>query len=110
MNAEERDLQIHPIVPENVIANSKTIVDLHSLSSSLLGIAAGILGLESYSGFLFYLLGTLFVSFLIITFPMGGKPDVYVRGGWKDVMLADVTGGVMGYVLTWTLFFGLVRV
>ncbi|EPS45086.1 hypothetical protein H072_878 [Dactylellina haptotyla CBS 200.50] len=110
MNAEERDLQLNPIVPENVVANSKTIIDLHSLSSSLLGIAAGILGLESYSGFLFYLLGTLFVSFLIITFPMGGKPNTYVRGGWKDVVLADVTGGVMGYVLTWTLFFGLVRV
>ncbi|KAF3933863.1 hypothetical protein ABW19_dt0202194 [Dactylella cylindrospora] len=110
MNAEERDLQIHPIVPENVISNTKTISDLHSLSSSLLGIAAGILGLESYTGFLFYLLGTAFVSFLIITFPMGGKPEVYVRGGWKDVIGGDLVGGVMGYVLTWTLFFGLVRV
>lgn len=55
-------------------------------------------------------MGTLFVSGLIITFPMGGKPEVYVRGGWKDVVFGDVVGGVMGYVLTWTLFFGLVRV
>ncbi|KAK6523527.1 hypothetical protein TWF281_001510 [Arthrobotrys megalospora] len=110
MNAEERDLFLNPIVPENLIANSKTISDLHSLSSSLLGIAAGILGLESYTGFLFYLLGTLFVSTLIVTFVMGGKPEVYSRGGWKDVIAADVTGGVMGFVLTWTLFFGLVRV
>lgn len=40
----------------------KTLSKLHSLTSFLLGFTAGILALESYVGFIFYLLGTMVVS------------------------------------------------
>ncbi|EGO53761.1 hypothetical protein NEUTE1DRAFT_134059 [Neurospora tetrasperma FGSC 2508] len=61
----ERDFQISPIVQESVMHNSKALQNLQSLSASLFGISAGILGLESYSGFLFYLFFSLLTSFLI---------------------------------------------
>ena len=82
---KERKLQIEPIVQESVVHNarvrllsnprrqrvsltstpSQVLTTIRSLTSSLFGIASGILGLESYSGFIFYFLGILFVSLLI---------------------------------------------
>ena len=43
----------------------QTISNIRSLTSSVFGIAAGTLGLESYPGFAFYLLGSLLVSGLV---------------------------------------------
>ena len=43
----------------------QVISQIRSLTASLFGIAAGILGLESLYGFIFYFLGTVFVSQLI---------------------------------------------
>ncbi|KAG7005880.1 hypothetical protein G7Y79_00017g042620 [Physcia stellaris] len=62
---KERKLQIEPIVQESVVHNARVLTTIRSLTSSLFGIASGVLGLESYSGFIFYFLGILFVSLLI---------------------------------------------
>ncbi|KAG0129731.1 Rab5-interacting protein-domain-containing protein [Tuber indicum] len=110
MNAEEKDLQINPVVPENVIHNTKTIADIRSLTSSIFGIAAGILGLESYSGFIFYLLGSSIVSVLMVVFIAGGKPQNYFRSA-SEIWTSEVFSGssLSSFILTWTLFFGLLR-
>ncbi|PUU80685.1 Rab5-interacting protein-domain-containing protein [Tuber borchii] len=110
MNAEEKDLQINPVVPENVIHNTKTITDIRSLTSSIFGIAAGILGLESYSGFIFYLLGSSIVSVLMVFFLAGGKPQNYFRSA-SEIWTTEVFSGssLSSFILTWTLFFGLLR-
>ncbi|CRK45284.1 hypothetical protein BN1723_016522, partial [Verticillium longisporum] len=50
----ERDYQIAPIVQESIIHNTKSLSNLQNITASLFGVAAGILGLESYAGFLFY--------------------------------------------------------
>jgi len=75
----------------------------------LFGIASGILGLESYAGFAFYLIGTFFVSCLIWGFLAKGKQEDYFQGAWSELWAGDVLGGGMSFVLTWTLFYGLVR-
>ncbi|KFX88406.1 hypothetical protein V495_03940 [Pseudogymnoascus sp. VKM F-4514 (FW-929)] len=64
----ERELQINPLVPDSIVHNTKTLANLHNLIASLLGIAAGILGLESYPGFLFYALLTFITSALVYVF------------------------------------------
>lgn len=71
--------------------------------------AAGILGFESYTGFLFYLLGTLFVSTLIYFFLAEGRPSRYFQSQVSGLWGADVFGGLSSFVLTWTLLYGLVR-
>ncbi|KAL8719167.1 MAG: hypothetical protein Q9225_003788, partial [Loekoesia sp. 1 TL-2023] len=92
MADQERELAIHPIVQESVQHNNQvlppslfqsntnlppffpqTISNIRSLTASLFGVSAGILGLESYSGFIFYLLGTLFVSVLIYAILAEGR-------------------------------------
>ena len=104
----------------------QVLTTLRSLTSSLFGIASGILGLESLSGFLFYILGTLFVSALIWGLRADGLDGV--RGGQEKLHGnrghgkyfenpywelwaggADLWGGLSSFVLTWTLFYGLVR-
>ncbi|KAF1808634.1 hypothetical protein P152DRAFT_405038, partial [Eremomyces bilateralis CBS 781.70] len=108
---DERELQIHPIVQDSMQHNTKTIDNIRALTSSLFGVGAGALGLSSYAGFLFYLVGSLIVSTLIFVLraegPKGGA-DKYFYNIWTGLWLGDLMGGLMGFVLTWTLVYGLV--
>ncbi|KAK2799140.1 hypothetical protein FQN51_007108 [Onygenales sp. PD_10] len=73
--SQELSLLINPLVPDSVMHNNRTLSTLHSLTSFLLGLSAGILGLRSSHGFLFYLLGTLLVSFLFHAVLIGFGAD-----------------------------------
>jgi ER membrane protein complex subunit 6 len=79
------------------------------LTSSLFGIVAGTLGLESYSGFALYLIGTLLVSLFIFVFRSSATPTKYFHNPAMDLWLGDLFGGLSSFVLTWTLFYGLLR-
>jgi hypothetical protein len=133
--SEERELAISPIVVTSVqhnnqvwrycealycvysqqataytyILSPQVISNIRNLTASLFGVAAGTLGLESYPGFIFYLVGTLLVSVLLFALKTDGKPSEYFYKPLGDMWLGDVFGGLSGYVLTWTLFYGLVR-
>jgi len=85
------------------------VSNIRNLTASLFGVAAGTLGLESYNGFLFYLLGSLFVSVLLFALKTDGKPSAYFYRPLGDMWFGEVFGGLSGFVLTWTLFYGLVR-
>ncbi|KAM7195111.1 Rab5-interacting protein (Rab5ip) domain containing protein [Naviculisporaceae sp. PSN 640] len=121
----ERDYQISPIVQESVIHNTRTLNNLQSLTSSLFGISAGILGLESYHGFLFYLVCSILTTLLFYVVriapegipaavaaqkPGGGAFDTsrYFRSPY-EFWTGGLLNGLAGFILTWTLFFGLVR-
>ncbi|KAK0733509.1 Rab5-interacting protein family [Lasiosphaeria miniovina] len=118
----EREFQIVPIVQEAVVHNSRTLLNLQSLTASLFGVGAGILGLESYSGFLFYVVCSLLTAMLFYVVrvaPTSLASDANGGGGAFDTsryfrsQVEFWTGGLMnglaGFILTWTLFYGLVR-
>ena len=86
------------------------VSQIRSLTASLFGIAAGILGLESIYGFIFYFFGTILVSELISSLLAGGKPESFFESQWSGLWGKDVFGGLSSFVLTWTLFYGLVRI
>ncbi|KAE8148517.1 hypothetical protein BDV25DRAFT_168380 [Aspergillus avenaceus] len=124
---QEISLLINPLVPESVQHNNRILSNLHSLTSFLLGLTAGILALQSATGFLFYLSGTVVVSALFhvlllsrsggqgagVFFPgpnmgeidgidmkgfvWGGSREVSRKGSWRDVWLG---GGVFGEALS----------
>ncbi|KAL4907351.1 hypothetical protein BDW74DRAFT_149012 [Aspergillus multicolor] len=124
---QELSLLINPLVPESVQHNNRVLTQLHSLTSFLLGLTAGILALQSATGFIFYFLGTVLVSGLFHLallyrsggkgaggfFPgVGGEIDGLVvqrdgivkdagsglrRNAWRDVWLG---GGVLGEALS----------
>ena len=96
----------------------QTLATLHNLTASLFGIGAGILGLESYPGFLFYLFFSLLTSALVYAFRI--RPAIIQdRSGDADMRMffrrstelwtGGLLEGLSGFVLTWTLFYGLVR-
>ncbi|KAF4123341.1 Rab5-interacting protein (Rab5ip) [Geosmithia morbida] len=115
----EREFQIKPIVGESIMHNTKSLSNLYSLTSSLFGVTAGILGLESYAGFLLYLVLSVVTTLLVYAIRVA--PDSLANG--RPVFSTDrffrnavqfwsggLASGVSGFVLTWTLFYGLVRV
>lgn len=89
--------------------DSQVLSNIRSLTASLFGVAAGILGLESYPGFLFYLCGTLVVSLLVYFTLAEARPTRYFQSQLSDLWGAELLGGLSSFVLTWTLFYGLVR-
>ncbi|KAI9753649.1 MAG: hypothetical protein M4579_005058 [Chaenotheca gracillima] len=106
---DEKELAIHPVVGDSVMHNARTLSNIRNLTASLFGVAAGILGLESYPGFIFYLVGSLIVSGLIWATLAERRPNRYFANPVMDVCSSDVIGGLSSFVLTWTLFFGLIR-
>ncbi|CEJ90198.1 hypothetical protein VHEMI05997 [[Torrubiella] hemipterigena] len=114
----EREYQINPIVPESVIHNSRVLSNLQSITASLFGVAAGILGLESYHGFLVYIVFSIITSFLFYAVKIAPESVTEGRGflntgryfhGALDYWTGGIVNGFSGFVLTWTLFYGLVR-
>ncbi|KAG5949349.1 hypothetical protein E4U60_006275 [Claviceps pazoutovae] len=114
----EREIQIHPLVPESIIHNTKVLSNLQSLSASLFGVAAGILGLESYHGFLFYIAFSIITALMIYSFQVA--PESLAEGrslfdtgryfaGALDLWTSGILNGLSGFILTWTLFYGLVQ-
>ena len=79
--------------------------------------SAGILGLESYAGFVFYVALSLLTAVLFYTLRVAptslasGKAPLdtsrYFRGAY-DFWAGGLMNGFAGFVLTWTLFYGLV--
>ncbi|TFB06348.1 hypothetical protein CCMA1212_002358 [Trichoderma ghanense] len=114
----EKELQINPIVQDSVIHNTKTLTNLHSLTASLFGVSAGILGLESYYGFLYYIALSITTSLLFYVFKLA--PGSLAEGrsvldtgryykGALELWTSPIFNGLPGFILTWTLFYGLVR-
>lgn len=99
---------VDPLVPANVAHNDRTIAYVRNMTSPMLGVVAGTLGLRSWHGFLFYLLASGSVSTLLVVLLMQARPGRYVRPSytpWTEGLLPGVTS----YMLAWTLFYGLVH-
>jgi hypothetical protein len=114
----------------------KTLSQIRSSTSLLLGVAAGILGLESQYGFLFYLISQLLISGLFYYLLAEGKPGIYFVGSgitssqktgtgeagkdgdggkerigaWREIWLSSsLFEGLSGFVLGWAGVGGVIR-
>ncbi|KAJ5893350.1 hypothetical protein N7495_005041 [Penicillium taxi] len=86
---QELSLLINPLVPEAVQHNYRVLSSLHSLTAFLLGLSAGILALQSITGFAFYFTGTVLVSglfhLLIIRRSGGAGAGVFFPGSNGEI-------------------------
>ncbi|PYH96396.1 hypothetical protein BO71DRAFT_417862 [Aspergillus ellipticus CBS 707.79] len=100
LTKQEISLLINPLVPESVQHNNRTLSSLHSITSFLLGLTAGILSLQSATGFIFYLLGTVLVSGLfhgLLLYRSGGLgAGVFFAGSNGEIEGIDERGLVKG--------------
>lgn len=93
----------------NICTSPQTVSNIRALTASLFGVAAGTLGLESLPGFIFYFTGTAIVSVLIFSLKAEQDASSYFFRPFSDLWAGDMFGGLMSFVLTWTLFYGLCK-
>ncbi|KIW58320.1 hypothetical protein PV05_02849 [Exophiala xenobiotica] len=129
-SSQELSFLLDPLVPESLTHNTRTLSNIRSISGLLLGIAAGILGLESLVGFGFYLAANLIISALFYFLLAGAAPQKYFagsagtrglnengkgrnqgRGAWREIWLGGglFTEALSGFVLGWAGVGGVIR-
>merc|ERR1712087_273956 len=96
--------------PENMQHNARSLNYVRSSISIISGVLAGVLGLTSYSGFLFYLFTSVFAGLTVNLCNAGLRPSHYVKNGTIETATQGLAGNLMAYLLFWTLFYGLVHV
>lgn len=122
---QETHLTLHPLVQESLQHNTRMLSNIRSISSLFLGIAAGILGLESLYGFLFYFVSQQLISSLFYFILVEGSAEKFFAGSvtevrkgkgqrvgaWKDVWFGGglFTEGLSGFVLGWAGVGGVIR-
>ncbi|KAF8977414.1 ER membrane complex subunit 6 [Entomortierella lignicola] len=92
-----------------IAKNSQTVTFMRSSYSAILGLAAGTLGLTNWSGFIFYFIGSAFLSLLIFIVKAKLSPGLYFRQSY-NVFTEGIFGGLLSYILFWTLLYGMIHV
>jgi len=95
--------------PEAFRHNAKVLLFIRSCASGAAGIAAGILGLQNYSGFIFYAVISLILGFILWLGKTGANSKRYFISPlaiWTD----EVGGNAVSFLLFWTLSYGLVHI
>lgn len=84
------------------------MLHIRSITSLAIGIGAGILKLESYYGFLFYIVFSIFIGVLHHFVIAKGQPEQYFLSPFNDVWAGELVLGLSSFILMWTLFYDLV--
>ncbi|KAI3633744.1 hypothetical protein MIR68_008076 [Amoeboaphelidium protococcarum] len=95
---------------ESLLRNQKAVRLIRDASSPLFGMCAGILGLTSYMGFVFYFAMSALLSGMILVFVGKGAHHSKYFPSLTWLLTEGVFGNVLSFVLFWTLFYGLVHV
>ncbi|EXJ54767.1 hypothetical protein A1O7_10108 [Cladophialophora yegresii CBS 114405] len=128
---QELSMLLDPLVPESIQHNTRVLSNIRSISGLLLGIAAGILGLESLYGFAFYLVSNTLISLLFYFLLAKGTPQRYFAGSagsrglnengkpgrnsgtgaWREIWFGGglSTEALSGFVLGWAGVGGVIR-
>ncbi|KAH0827643.1 hypothetical protein AYO21_07820 [Fonsecaea monophora] len=128
---QELSMFLDPLVPESLTHNTRTLSNIRSIAGLLLGIAAGILGLESLTGFGFYLACNTLISALFYFLLAGAAPQKYFAGtagsrglndspkggrnegsgAWREIWFGGglFTEALSGFVLGWAGVGGVIR-
>lgn len=88
--------------------NENSLEQCRTSVSALAGCVAGILGLTSYKGFLFYGFSMFILSMLIFLFIRHEHRKFFT--GLNHVFVNGFFNGLLTYVLFWTFLYGIVHV
>ena len=88
--------------------NENSLEQCRTSVSALSGCVAGIIGLTSYKGFLFYGFSMLLLSVMIFVFIRKEHRKFFT--GLNHVFVNGFFNGLLTYVLFWTFLYGMVHV
>nr|ADD38574.1 Transmembrane protein 93 [Lepeophtheirus salmonis] len=97
-----------PINSRNVVHNNKSLSFSRTSLSVLSGATAGILGLTSWIGFLFYFSVSLLLGLYYLVLELRSRSTHFLNK--QQVITGFVFENLFTYILMWTLFYGCVYV
>lgn len=92
----------------NVVANKKRLLRLQDSTSLIMGLAAGILQLESLKGFYMFVASFTVISALYVVWICQLKPSKFYQSPIQEIFLESFFRELMGYVMAWTFSYALV--
>jgi hypothetical protein len=99
---------VMPINSRNVMNNTKSLNFSRTSLSVLAGGVAGILGLSSLIGILFYFLASAILGFYYLV--LNSRKDSLHFMNKQQLITAFVFENLFTYILMWTLMYGCVHV
>ncbi len=101
---------VEPVLYSEVAVrfNENSLEQCRTSISALSGCVAGILGLTSYKGFLFYAFSMFFLSFLIYLYIRNEHRKFFTS--LNHIFMNGFFNELLTYVLFWTFLYGMVHV
>lgn len=93
----------------SITSNKQKLQRLQDVMSLSLGIAAGVLGLESLGGFAFYLVGIIASDLSFLAICCQNSPGNFFVSPVKEVILEGLFTSLAGYVMMWCMTYALVK-
>lgn len=93
----------------NIEANQRKLQRVRDIACLALGTGAGILTLESYYGFGFYIVGITVVNAAFWTVCCEGRSHRYFTNPAHEIFLKGVVTDIPGFVMMWCLVYALVK-
>lgn len=94
---------------KSIEANSKKLQHVHDIMSLALGVAAGVLSLESLYGFMFYGVGLTITNVVFYVVCCHNQPKSYFRDPVQEIFVSSLSNNVAGFVMAWCLVYALVK-
>lgn len=92
----------------NVAANKKRLLRLQDSTSLVVGLAAGILQLESLNGFYMFIGSFFSIGALYIVWICQLKPHKYYQSPVQEIFFESFFRELMGFVMAWTFSYALI--
>lgn len=92
----------------NIMINKKSLLYVQDSTSLVFGLAAGILQLESWDGFLAFLGCYTTVCLIFILWTCQLKPQKFFQSPIQDIFIESLFRELTGFVMAWTFSYALV--
>ena len=99
------DLAALRIQPERVQLNTISLTHARTWTAVFAGVAAGILGLTSLAGLVFFLVGAFIANTLAASTAAGGVDICFPEGRKSLFTFAGMFQGLFPYILVWTVVY-----
>lgn len=93
----------------NVASNRQKLQHVQDVMSLAIGIGAGVLGLESLSGFIFFLMSFSLCNFSFYFFCCEKNESLFFCNPLKEIFLDGIPKTLAGFIMMWCLTYALVK-
>lgn len=93
------------IIPERIGLNMQSLQHAKTWTALLGGVTAGILGLTSLWGLLFFFLGSIVATMLTLNTPNAGFDSCFPGSKGSLFSVSALCTGLFTYILVWTMVY-----